>query len=247
MIYIHKLLPLILSPLGVVIALMLLALVTRKQWPLYAATSTLLVCAHPLTAHSIWVGLESDYPYQPIAGVPQADAVLVLSGMLGSFESGYGYVTDWNDPDRFFAGVELVKSRKSDLLMFTRGQMPWTKNIPEGEIFREKAIELGISPNQIVLTQIAANTAEEALAVENLMREHGLQDIILVTSSFHLPRAKLLFDHAGVKTYPYPTDFKATGRKLDWTSLVPSASAFMSTSSGIREYVARGYYLLKFI
>ena len=53
---------------------------------------------------------------------------------------------NWGDPDRLFAGVQLVKARKSELLIFTRGQMPWSTETPEGEILREKAMELGILP-----------------------------------------------------------------------------------------------------
>lgn len=245
MIYLHKLLPLIVSPLGIVIALLVLALVVKKQWPVHVAIFTLLVCALPLTAQTLWISLESDYEYQPISRVPKADAVVVLSGMLGGFESDDGYVTDWGDPDRFFAGVQLVKSGKSDFLIFTRGQMPWNKITPEGEILKEKAMELGVSSNKMLLTSIVSNTAQEALAVKQLMDENGLDDIILVTSSFHLPRAKMLFDHAGIRTYFYPTDFKAIGRNLDWLSFIPSASAFVRTSDGIREFIGRAYYRIK--
>ena len=246
MIYLHKLLPLIVSPLGLLIALMLLALVFRRQWPVYVALMVLLVCSFPLTARSIWVGLESEYQYQPPTRVPQADAVLVLGGMLGGFETEDGYVTEWGDPDRFFVGLQLVKLGKADRLIFTRGQMPWSDSPPEGELLKQKALEMGISPQQILLTSIVSNTAEEASAVKGLMAENGLNKIILVTSSFHLPRAKLLFDRSGVETYPYPTDFKASSRDVTWLHFIPSADAFRDTSSGIREYIGRLYYLLKY-
>ena len=246
MIYLHKLLPLIVSPLGLLISLMLLALVLKRQWPLYWALVILLICSFPLTSRSIWVGLESEYQYQPPTTVPQADAVLVLSGMLGGFETEDGYVTEWGDPDRFFVGLQLVKLGKADRLIFTRGQMPWSVSPPEGELLKQKALEMGISPHQILLTSIVSNTAEEASAVKGLMAENGLNKIILVTSSFHLPRAKLLFDQAGIGTYPYPTDFKASSRDVTWLHLIPSADAFRNTSSGIREYIGRLYYWLKY-
>ena len=246
MIYLHKLLPLIVSPLGLLISLMLLALVLRRQWPVYWALVILLICSFPLTARSIWVGLESEYQYQPPTTVPQADAVLVLSGMLGGFEIEDGYVTEWGDPDRFFVGLQLVKLGKADRLIFTRGQMPWSDSPPEGELLKQKALEMGISPQQILLTSIVSNTAEEASAVKGLMAEYGLNKIILVTSSFHLPRAKLLFDRAEVETYPYPTDFKAASRDITWLHFIPSADAFRDTSSGIREYIGRLYYWLRY-
>ena len=147
MIYLHKLLPLIVSPLGLLISLMLLAILLRRQWPIYWAVLIVLVCSFPLTARSVWVGLESEYQYQPPTTLPKADAVLVLSGMLGGFETEDGYVTEWGDPDRFFVGVQLVKLGKADRLIFTRGQMPWSQSPPEGEMLKQKALEMGVSPD----------------------------------------------------------------------------------------------------
>lgn len=206
----------------------------------------LLICSFPLTARLLWKNLEVDYPFQPTSQVPSADAVLVLSGMLSGFESEYGYVTDWHDPDRFFVGIQLLLEGKAEKLIFTRGQYPWSKAPPEGELLKQKAIEMGISEEQILLTSIVSNTEQESLAVRDLMQKYGLTKIILVTSSFHLPRAKLLFDEAGIKTHPYPTDFKAAGNDLDWLDFFPSADAFASTSFAIREFMGRTYYWLKF-
>ena len=246
MIYLHKLLPLVASPVGLLIGLMLLALVLKRQWPVYWALFVLLVCSFPLTARFIWVGLESEYQYQAPITVPKADAVLVLSGMMGGFETEEGYVTEWGDPDRFFVGVQLVKMGKADRLIFTRGKMPWSESPPEGELLKQKALEMGIFPEQILLTSIVSNTAEESAAVKDLMAERQLNKIILVTSSFHLPRAKLLFDQVGVETYPYPTDFKVASREITWLHFIPSADALRNTSSGIREYLGRIYYWLKY-
>ena len=245
MIYLHKLLPLVASPVGLLIGLMFLALVLKRQWPVYWALFILLVCSFPLTARFIWVGLESEYQYQAPITVPKADAVLVLSGMLEGFETEDGYITEWGDPDRFFVGVQLVKMGKADRLIFTRGKMPWSESPPEGELLKQKALEMGIIPEQILLTSIVSNTAEESSAVKDLLAERQLNKIILVTSSFHLPRAKLLFDQVGVETYPYPTDFKVASRDITWLHFIPSADALRNTSSGIREYLGRIYYWLK--
>jgi len=246
MICLHKIVPLIVSLLGLIVGLLLLALLLKRYWPFYWAMACLMICSLPLIAHSIWKGLESDYPYLPISQVPKPDAVLVLSGMLGGFESEYGYVTEWGDPDRFFVGVQLVYSGKAERLIFTRGTMPWNTAPPEGEILKQKALEIGKLPDQVLLSSVVSNTSEEALAVKDLMAQHGLSDIILVTPSFHIPRAKLLFDQVGVKTYPYPTDFKAGNEEMDWLDFIPNADAFRNSSVGIREYIGRLYYWFKF-
>lgn len=244
MLYLHKFLPLLISPLGVLIALLIFALLSKRYWPLYCAVTVVVVCSSPLTARSIWQTLESEYPYRPIYQVPKADAVVVLSGMLGGFDSEYGYVAQWADPDRFFAGVELVQAGRADMLIFTRGKLPWVEQIPEGELLKQKAVQMGVPSNQILLTSMVSNTAEESSAVRQLMTQHGLKNIILVTSSFHLSRAKLLFDQAGIESYPYPTDFKASNTQVTWVHYVPSADSFNKTSSGIREFMGRFYYWL---
>ena len=53
---------------------------------------------------------------------------------------------EFGDPDRFFGGLDLIKKNKSNKIIFTAGQLPWTDNWePEGIILKNKAISLGIS------------------------------------------------------------------------------------------------------
>ena len=178
--------------------------------------------------------------------VGNADAIVVLSGMLGGFKSGSEYVTQWGDPDRFFAGISLMKAGKAKKIIFTRGKMPWNDAPPEGEVLAEKAIDLGIKGNDILLTAIVSNTSEEVNAVRTLANSSNIYSVILVTSSFHMPRAHLLFKQAGIDVIPYPTDFKAGEGKLTWLDYMPSADAFSMTSAGIREYLGRAYYWIYF-
>lgn len=245
MIYLHKLFPLIFSPLGITLILLFYSFVVGRKWALGLSISLLLIASFPVTANMVWVSLESEYPYSPIQNTPQADAVIVLSGMLTGFKDDTGYVTQWSSPDRLFAGVQLIKLKKVKKLILTRGELPWSEGPPEGEVLMEKALELGIGSHQILLTSKVRNTEEEALAVKRLMDSSDLRTAILVTSSFHMPRANLLFQNAGIKTFPYPTNFKARGFFTSWLDLIPSASALNRTSSGLREYIGRTYYWLK--
>ena len=119
-------------------------------------------------------------------------------------------------------------------------------NAAEGELLKVKAIEMGVNETQIILSDTVSNTAEEAQAVKELMEKNGIDKILLITSSFHMPRAKLLFDRQGIDSDTFPVDFRATGRDFSWLSFLPSASGFSATSSGIREYIGRFYYEFKF-
>ena len=242
MLFLHKLLPLIVSPLGLVVFFLLISVLVRRRGPAVVGLLVLLVSALPLTADRLWEALEADYPYRPIESVENANAVVVLSGMLGGIETDEGVVTQWGDADRFMAGVDLVKAGKAPLIIFTRGQWPWLNLPPEGEVLAKRALMMGVSSSQILLTGVVTNTADEADEVRSLMDLAGLETVILVTSSFHMPRAKMLFDRAGVASVPYPTDFKSSGGRSDWMSYIPSADGLNDTSKAVREMIGRLYY-----
>ena len=105
--------------------------------------------------------------------------MVVLSGMLGMFETEYGHVAEWGGAaDRFFAGIDLIQAGKADKLIFTRGQMPWSDGPPEGEVLRLKALNMGVPEANILLTGKAANTADEAIQVKTLLQQEGLNHII---------------------------------------------------------------------
>ena len=68
----------------------------------------------------------------------------------------------------------------------------------------------------------------------------GMKRIILVTSAFHMPRARMLFERAGIESVPYPTDFDQRPNKSNWLSLIPSADGLDRTSDAVREFIGRG-------
>ena len=245
MIYLHKLLPLLVSPLGVIAFLLFINIWLKKRSLTFFTLVILLVFSLPLTARFIWQGLEKDYPYYEIQSLKTHDAVIVLSGMLHQFEANGVMQAQWSDPDRFFAGLEILRQGKAKNIIFTGGKMPWSNARAEGEVLREVALIMGVSDEKIKLSGYASNTAEEALVVARLMSENNFYSAILVTSSFHMPRAMQLFNKAGINVEAYSTDFKVSGIAVDWLDYIPSAEGFRNTSNGIREYIGRLYYQLK--
>ena len=165
--------------------------------------------------------------------------------MLDGLKAEEEWVTQWNDTDRFFAGLQVLEAGKAELIIFTRGKISWMELPPEGERLKALAIQMGVDSDQILLTEIVENTADEAQAVLELTKIHGISSVILVTSSFHLPRAQLVFNQAGVVNEAYPADFKFLYRPYVWLSFLPNAEAFFWTSSGIREYIGRLYYWIR--
>jgi uncharacterized SAM-binding protein YcdF (DUF218 family) len=143
----------------------------------------------PLTSFLIWKGLEAEHPYKSVEALKNQQAVVVLSGMLDGFKAEEEWATQWNDTDRFFAGLQVLEAGKAESIISTHGKIPWMDLPPEGERLQALAIQMGVDPNRILLTEIVENTADEALAILKLTKTHGISSVILVTSGFHLPRA----------------------------------------------------------
>lgn len=263
MIYLHKLLPLLLSPLVIVAILVCAGLLTRKRWLAGVGVALLVLGSLPLIANPLFRWVEAGAVRLDPASMPQADAVVVLSGMIRHVESEIGRESptrpglypEWGEAaDRFFAGVELFQRDKGELLIFTGGLLPWQKEVEsEGAYLARHAVGLGIDPARIRVTQDVVNTESEARAIINMLvpapAQAGGQPIriILVTSAFHMPRAQLIFEEAGLSVIPYPVDFRISADGRDPTDFFPDPKALDRTDIAIRELIGRAFYRLKYV
>ena len=123
--------------------------------------------------------------------------------------------------------------------------MPWDRaKKTEGEVLKEYAISDEIPSKKIFVTKDVENTADEAMAVKELISPS--KRIILVTSAHHMYRAKKLFEKQGLIVIPYKVDFKASGNnQVTFMDFLPSAINLELTEIGIREVIGRLFYLVK--
>ena len=191
--------------------------------------------------------VEGDQSRKSIASIEQADAIVVLSGMLEINEVGDSTYIEWGDPDRFFGGIALFKAVKAKKLVFTGGKMPWDNaKKTEGEVLKEYAISNGIPSEKIFVTKEVENTADESVAVKELISPS--KRIILVTSAYHMYRARRLFEKQGLIVIPYRVDFKSlTTDSLTFMDYLPNAESLAKTEIGLRELMGRLYYWLKLL
>ena len=245
MIYLHKLLPALVSPMAILAALLVLALLVRARWPRVLALALLLIVSSPLVAERAMRHLERGHPPIALDGVPPVDAIVVLGGMVRTVpRPDGGILHEFTDRvDRLEAGLALLALGKAERIVFTRGQAPWSVGRPEGEHLRERAIARGVDPDRIALTGIARNTEEEAAAVA-AMTGAG-ERVALVTSAFHMPRAVRVFEARGVDVVPVPVDYMSSAGRLKPTDLLPDGEAVMKVSLFVREMIGRAWYALR--
>jgi len=241
MIYLHKILPALASPLGLCLLLVIVGLLLNARRWVLRGTLILMVCALPATSNVLWRQLERGHALQDPGDAPTAEAIVVLSGMLRAVPSGDGFAYEWSEAaDRYFAGVDLALAMKAPKLIFTRGAQPWSAGAPEGEVLFERARRDLVPEGMLALTPPVENTAQEAQAVAEML-ENG-RKIILVTSAFHMPRAQALFQDAGLDVTPWPVDFRASANKVTPMDFIPSAGGLSGTSAALREFLGRAYY-----
>lgn len=102
----------------------------------------------------------------------------------------------------------------------------------------------GISPTRLIQEETSRTTFENVENTKDLLVRHGLDNCLLVTSAFHMPRAMGLFRKAGLAVVPWPTDYRTSGvasLELDFTQ--PSSNAQLTTTA-IREWIGLAAYYL---
>jgi len=245
MIYLHKILPIFVLPIMLVIIVILIGLIKNKKKLIYIAIGVLYIISTPIFSNNFFKLVEGSEYRKPISAIDSADAIVVLSGMLEINEVEDSTYIEWGDPDRFFGGMALFKEGKAQKLVFTGGKMPWDKaKKTEGDVLKEYAVTNGIPSENIFVTKDVENTADEAVAVKELISP--IKRIILVTSAYHMYRAKLLFEKQGFEVIPYKVDYKMTRNKeITILDFFPSEESLKITEMGIREVLGRLFYWFK--
>ena len=121
----------------------------------------------------------------------RTDAVVVLAGGRGRIEEG----------------VKLYQGGQGHLL-FLIGVDPLVK---------KRELYQGAGADNVFLEKVSRNTLENAIYARDLIAQHRVSSITLITSRYHMKRATLLFRNAlakDVAIYPHPVD--SSNLKEDW-------------------------------
>ena len=243
MIYLHKILPALISPTVIGLVLLFILFVKGKHRKSLLVLAVVSVLITPAMSNFAIRYIERDWSAITPEQAKKTEAIIVLSGTLKSGKNPEQF--EWGDADRFLAGIDLFKEGKGDLLMFTRGLLPWSKNsISEGEVLKARAIEFGIPEKYILITDFAENTEQEAISARRILPDTA-QNVTLVTSAFHMNRAKLVFEKSGLIVNPYPVDFQQNYDHFTVMDLIPRSDGINTWSWVCREILGRMYYRIK--
>jgi uncharacterized SAM-binding protein YcdF (DUF218 family) len=142
---------------------------------------------------------------------------------------------------RVLGAARLYKMGKAPLVLVTSGD-PYVSS--SGEVRQESndmadlLVEYGVPKEAIVIETKARTTAENALYSAQLLKAKNIENLILVTSAFHMRRSVKLFEKQGLVVTPFATSHEIVGarRAQDYS---PKAMTLSRSTLYLKEFFGR--------
>ena len=240
---------LILSPLPFLLTFLASALfASRLRWFFVSVVALFyLLSTNFVSKYLLWPLEDGFRKYQKIDFKP--DAVVVLGGGANA------YVPDsklaLNAYKRFGQGMALAKKMNTPLV-FTGGGWADRDGIGEAGAAIESANVIADSYGfarpltstlnggfGLMVEDKSENTLQNAQNTIVIMRQNGISapKIVLVTSAFHMKRAKIIFEKNGFSVTPYAVDFLTKELKSSYLDFMPSFGSLENSYIALKEYV----------
>ena len=252
---IHKIVMFIVSPLTVGIGLLASGLVLsawRRRhglsigpWsaiPVVMSFVWLCLWSMPLMTRLIGLPLERDYPPLFAEEQPAADAIVLLGGGMDVDTNACPYAEMMSGADRVWHAARLYKAGKSARITLSGGRVH-ESTVP-------LLSDFGVPEDALSYFEEAKNTEDEARMIAADFSERNVEDpkVLLVTSAWHMRRARWLFERAGVRTVPAATDYETTirygAKPIAITDILPDAASLFQNSYLFKEHFAYWCYRL---
>lgn len=221
----------------------------RRAWVLVAGLALMWLWMTPLTTKLLGLPLEREWlvdgKVPRVESFLEADAIVLLGGGMGAMTNASPYAEMWTSADRVWQAARLYKAGKASCIFVTgKGNEISTKGL---------LVDFGIPTNAMMFVDQARNTEEEARAIAQQVGGLGLRRdcrILLVTSAWHMKRAKLVFEKyaPGLEIIPAPADFEVTTtlvKGFRWDELYPKGQYMMINEACIHEWL--GYFGYKWL
>lgn len=139
---------------------------------------------------------------------------IVLGGMA-SYDSNLKRVNFARSSDRLWHALRLYKNGTIKKLFLTGGSGSVLQQDNREAVFLKNYLkEIGVRDEDIIIEKESKNTRENALNTAKLLKNKKKQRHLLISSGFHLRRAKACFDKVELETDVYSTDRYAGNRKF---------------------------------
>jgi uncharacterized SAM-binding protein YcdF (DUF218 family) len=172
-----------------------------------------------------------------------ADAVVVLGG--GSVDLqwlGAEPEPNGETASRLVKGIELARRLRLPLILSGGNGEPFATTVNDADVMAAATRALGVPQEQVIVENLSRNTLENSHAVRKLLTGNR---VILVTSAYHMKRAKAMFARRGFTVIPAPAYFLGQTRRWSLAALIPRAGSLMHSTTAIAEWISLGWWGLR--
>ncbi|MBE6383049.1 MAG: YdcF family protein [Lentisphaerae bacterium] len=246
MYYLNKIIGFLVSPIGGAIAggiaAVIFARLGRKglaKWIGGLTVAWLWLWMTPIMTWVVGVPLEREFLVDGrvpmVESFPKADAILLLGGSMGIETNVNSYAEMATSADRVWQAARLFKAGRA------------SKIIATGDYAKDTTLPLlkdfGVGEEAVSFLD-ARTTEEEAKGIRELFSrvEGGEVKVLLVTSAWHMKRARLMFEKYApeIEVVCAPADFENTftaEKTPVFKMLLPDPNVFMLNSVAFHEWV----------
>lgn len=244
-----KILYYFLMPVSWFLILTFLALFAKKpnykKKYLQGLVFLLLLSSNPLISNELMLLWEE--PPKSIESLQNYDVGILLSGITQTDKSPKDRVYFLKGADRLSHTVQLYKLGKiKKILISGATNISWKGTFDKKEIhpLEEVLLMYGIPKEDIIWENESRNTYENALySAKIVQNDFQNKNYLLISSAFHLRRARKCFEKQGIKVDTFSTDFYTSDRKITPRSFLPSQHSLASVS--ILSHELMGYMVYK--
>lgn len=181
-------------------------------------------------------------PYSDPARTAGPEAIVILGG--GSYFNAPEYDGDTvgiATLARVRYGAYL--QRKTGKPILVSGGNPVGGRTSEGEQMKSALKEFGANVKWVESS--SNNTFDNARMTRQVLNKAGIQSAYLVTDAWHMPRARMAFERAGLHVVPAPMAYEGPP-PLRPIAFVPSSDAIFDSYKFFHEILGMLWYRLRF-
>lgn len=245
--FLSSIVSLFLSPFNWLLVLLLLAwLVKSRKWKKVcgiAAVIVFILFGNPalLNLYARW------WQPKPVA-IPEGNRYScgIVTGGFGSPDAeGRGYFNI--SSDRFIQTLLLYQTGKISHILISGGNgKKDDAAFREAHWAKKQFLAAGVPDSVIYTEDRSDNTADNAANSKRLLDSLRFRPpYLLVTSAFHMPRAKLIFKKNGVAIIPYPCNYLEGRGRVTFFDFIPRFSGLLDWNRYLKESFAYLLYKIR--
>ena len=239
--------PLNLSIALAVIGAILFIARRRKTALFFVASGLAWSLFWSLPASSLWAGgrLEQLYPHTLPDALPQAQAIVVLGGNTANSRQNWFEPYDPNTAaPRVNTAALLYQTQRAPQIVLSGAALDGS--LSEAEMMAKTLQQKGIPEHALILEKSSYTTYENAVYTRRTLDEHGINQVLLVTSALHMPRAMAVFRKQGITAIAAPSRPQiVVPDDPTFSFWQPNARALSASRSIIKEYAGLLVYWVR--